>query len=156
MESLGRYVISVIAAAMVLGILKGFLNEKSGASSLLQLMGGLFLAFTLLSPAADFDFSGLSGFMNAFSVDAEQAAAYGENLARDELETIIKNRVEAYILDKATAFQAELSVEVTLDDTQVPESVWLQGDISPYGKRQLQKMMEEDLGIAKENQRWIS
>lgn len=155
MEQLGRYILSVITAAMLLGILKSFLKEKNGPAAVVGMMGGLFLTFTILSPASKFDFSGIDLFFESFSMDGQAAAAYGEKLAQEELEGIIKSQVEAYILDKAKPYRAELSVEVTLDEATVPTAVRLQGDISPYGKMQLQQMLEADLGIAKENQQWI-
>jgi hypothetical protein len=45
---------------------------------------------------------------------------------------------------------------VTLSDElpPVPVEVRLSGDISPYIKTRLQSILEDDLGISKENQIW--
>ena len=67
---------------------------------------------------------------------------------------IIKAETEAYILDKASQLNVELSVEVTIDEENIPTAVTLSGEVSPYARRQLQEIIESDLGIAKENQRW--
>ena len=64
---------------------------------------------------------------------------------------IIKQRTQAYILDKAQALNTVLEVEVTLsdDDIPVPLKVRLKGKISPYAKGRLQATIAEDLGIEK-------
>ena len=157
MSKLGAYMLSVIAGAMVLGILNSMLDRKGSAGTLLRLMGGLFLTFTVIQPIAGFDFSAVTAFWEDFSLAGETAAALGQSLAEEELAAVIKERAETYILDKAKAYEAELTVEVMLSDdtTPVPTGVTLRGSISPYAKAQLQKILEDDLGIAKEDQQWI-
>lgn len=156
MDKLSGYILSVIAAAMILGIVNGFLDQKNASAVLIRLIGGLFLTFTIVAPAANFNFSGITDFWEDFTLEGEAAAAYGENLARKELQAIIKSETEAYILDKAKDLQAVLTAEVTLSEAEtVPVSVRLQGNISPYGKLRLQQILEDDLGITKENQIWI-
>lgn len=154
MEKLSGHILSIVAAAMIVGILAGFLDQKSGASALIRLMGGLFLAFTVISAGTKLDFTGISDFFQQFEMDGLAASASGENLAREEMDAIIKSEVESYILDKARDLQGELTVEVTLRDS-IPVGARLQGNISPYGRARLEDMMEEDLGIAKEAQQWI-
>ena len=78
----------------------------------------------------------------------------GENLARDSMAEIIKSETEAYILDTARSLQAEVTVEVSVNEENVPDSVTVSGAVSPYVRRQLQRIIESDLGIAKENQKW--
>lgn len=157
MEALGKYILSVTAAAMIVGIVSGCVDSKSGAGAMLRLIGGLFLTFTIIQPIARLDFTALTAFAEDFSIDGEAASAQGEIIAGDTLRGIIKSEMEAYILDKAGLYQTELTVEVTLslDDVPTPESVRLSGAVSPYAKTKLQQMIEEDLGIPKENQLWI-
>ena len=59
--------------------------------------------------------------------------------------------------DKAKELGLNLNVEVTLsdDDTAAPAEAALWGETSPGAKSQLQRILSEDLGIPKENQRWI-
>jgi hypothetical protein len=47
-------------------------------------------------------------------------------------------------------------VEVELSDEEipVPKTVSVTGKISPYAKKQLSEMMERELGIKVENQKW--
>lgn len=154
MEALSRYVLSVIAAAFLFGILSSMVDEKGSTGALLRLMGGLFLIFSILSPILKMDFTGITNFLEDFAVEGEYASASGEEMAEEEYRTIIIQQVEAYILDKASGLGLSLTVEVTLNADDLPESVTLCGAAAPYAKLQLQQIIEDDLGIAKENQRW--
>jgi stage III sporulation protein AF len=77
-------------------------------------------------------------------------------LSRNALADIIKDRTEAYILDKAAAMGAAITVVVSVsgDEPPVPLGVEISGPVSPYMKLRLEEMIQEDLNIAKENQVW--
>lgn len=157
MEALREYFLSVTAAAVICGILTSLLGTKGTAGSMVKLICGLFLAFTVIRPIADIQIEDFALFTAEISDDAQAAVSMGEDFNRDSLAEIIKDETEAYILDKARILGAELQVDVTLsrDSQPVPVEVLISGDISPYGKTQLQEIIAEDLGIAKENQLWI-
>jgi hypothetical protein len=57
-------------------------------------------------------------------------------------------------LDKAESLGAELTVEVMLDDSQIPipTKVRIRGNISPYNREKLSSIIERDLGIPTEAQ----
>lgn len=153
MEMLRQYVISVAAAAMICGVVTS-LFQTGTAKEVVKLICGLFLAFTVLSPVSKLDFSELTDFRFSYSEDAAEAAALGENLAQESMADIIKAETEAYILDKAEALNAVLTVEVTVSEENLPMAVKLSGEVSPYARQQLQAIIQTDLGIAKENQQW--
>lgn len=121
-----------------------------------KLIAGLFLTFTVISPVANISFESISDFASGYSYAGAQAAAAGESLTKETIAASIKARTEAYILDKATTFDVELKVEVTLSDEDIPypQDVRLSGKVSPYAKAQLQAIIAEDLGIEKERQIW--
>ena len=81
MERISEYILGIIAAAMILGIMGRLLGDKNGISSLFQLIGGLFLVFTITAPVLEMDFSGIMGFLEAFTLEAEMAAMDGEEMA---------------------------------------------------------------------------
>lgn len=155
MHILSQIILSVIAASFVLALLGGILDQKGTSAALFRLFGGIFLALTIIQPIADLDFSGLNNYIESFSAEGEAAAAEGENIADEKYQAIIKSRVEAYILDKADSLGTDIEVEITLNDDAVPVEARLQGDVSPYAKSQIQTMLDSELGIAKEDQRWI-
>lgn len=157
MNGLGQYILSVGLAALIVGILTSFTDSKSATGTLIRMVCGLFLAFTVIKPVASLNFDHLEAFAQSYGEAGEASAARGEAIADEALREIIKQETEAYILDKAGSYQCQLSVEVTVGDgdVPVPDSVRISGSISPYARSQLQKFLEDELGIPKEQQLWI-
>lgn len=157
MQELGRYILSITSAAVIVGILSGIVDQKSAAGSMIRLIGALILTLSVIRPVIRFDWDYLADFAGYCAADADVASANGAEVSRDAMAEIIKSETEAYILDKAQHLHAQLTVSVTLsqDWLPVPAQVSVQGDISPYGKAHLQQIIESELNIPKENQTWI-
>lgn len=155
MAWLGRYVLAVIAASLITAVISSFFDGKGGISAIVKLVSGLFLTFVIISPLTKLDFSPVNDYLDKITLDGVEAAAVGENLAREAEADIIISQVRSYIMDKADSLGAQLDVEVVLDQDNIPVSVRLEGSISPYAKAQVAEMITEDLGISKEHQRWI-
>lgn len=156
MEAIGKIILSISAAAIIVSIMQAFFKHGMTAR-LIRLAGGLFLMFTLVNPIAKLDFQKLFDTHWDFTVHGADAAAYGQDLAQQQLHGIIKQQCEAYILDKAEAYHTQLEVEVMLSSDQIPTptAVRLQGNVSPYAKQSLQQYIQQNLGISKEQQLWI-
>ena len=156
MTGITGYLLSLAAAAIVCAVIRRMLSGKGSAAKLGNLMSGVFLTVTILSPLTTIRLDALQDWTWEHETSGKQAVAQGESLARKELETIISQRVRAYILEKASQFESELKVMVHLsqDPIPVPIAVSITGEISPYGKRQLQSWIANDLGIPKEAQTW--
>lgn len=157
MGEIKGYLLSIIAAAVICGIVTRLIGEKGTQGAMVKLIAGLFLTFTVINPVVKMDINGLTDFADVYSDAGSQAAAAGEQMSADALRASIKARTEAYILDKAAGLELNLEVEVTLseDDIPLPASVRLSGKTSPYAKLRLQSMITQELGIEKENQVWI-
>lgn len=157
MEALGRYILSVTAAAIAFAVLQTLVGKKGTASALVRLIGGLFLTFTVIAPIAALDLDAIFASNLDFMEQGSAIAAQGQEIAQSELRTIIKQRCEAYILDKAETYRAQLEVEVTLsqDDIPTPTAVRLRGSASPYAKFNLQQWLQDEMGIPREHQVWI-
>ena len=155
MAFLRQYVLSVVAAALLCSIVSG-LTRGSKAKELLRLLCGIFLAVTALQPLLGFDIDEWLKESFPYREEAKQSVALGEDLARSAKADIIKEKTEAYILDKAAALNTNLTVEVSVcqEGEPVPERMVIRGQISPYAKGRLETILLEDLGIAKENQVW--
>lgn len=156
MDGVRGYLIRLTAAAIVCGIVTGVLGKKGTLGAVIQLLAGVFMVITIVSPWTKIRLNGFGEYFDSLSLEAASAAADGENTARETLADIIKSETEAYILDKADSFGATLTVEVILDDAAVPApcGVRISGSISPYGKSELSRIIEEDLAIALEDQIW--
>lgn len=156
MEGLRGYAFSIVTAALLSGILLGFV-PKGTSGELMKLLCGLFMTFTVLSPMVKLDI-GVFWEASGFAADGTWAAEAGTAIARDSAADIIKAKTEAYILDKATEVNAGVCVEVRLreDSVPIPVGVTLWGDVSPYARQHLESILTRELGIAKEEVKWSS
>jgi hypothetical protein len=154
---LGEYILSLVCASLILGIVCAFVDSKSAAGTLLRTTGGILLAITAVQPVARFDFSGVEDLLSDMHVQAQYASQAGQNMAFRETAEIIKSRCEAYILDKALACGSSLTAEVTVEAGEVPSpvSVILRGKISDAEKTALTEIIANDLNIPEEKQTWI-
>ena len=151
-----EYLLSVVAAAIISGIVTKLLGSKGTQGAVGKLIGGLFLAFAVISPLRCVKIGKLSSLTVPYSVQAQSAVEAGKNQTRETLRLRIKEGCEAYILDKAQSLDVALEVEVLVsqEDIPAPTSVQLRGNISPNAKARLCGIIAEDLGIPKEAQKW--
>jgi len=156
MEDIRTYLLSITAAAIVCGLLTRFLGNKGLLGSTVKLLAGIFMALTVIGPWVNIRIDALGDLRFGIAESAEDAAAAGENSAREAMSEIIIAQTQAYILDKADALGAQLAVTVELsgDMPPVPCGVRLEGRVSPYAKKVISDMIEQELGIGMEEQIW--
>ena len=157
MEQIRQYLLSVIAAAILCGIVNTIIGKKGAYFAIVRLICGLFMALTVISPLVKIQLNDLTDYVNGLSWQANTAVANGEAMALDEMGAIIKAQTEAYILDKAVSMELDIDVEVTLSSEMppIPCTVTVKGAVSPYAKEVLRKYIANDLGIPEEDQLWI-
>ena len=150
------YLLSIVAAAVIGGVVTKLLGSKGSQGAMGKLIAGLFLVFTVISPLRNIHIDSLSLFSDAYAIGAQEAVLQGQTISSMAIGERIKQNCEAYILDKARQLDANLEVSVTLDDASIPApvAVNLKGNVSPNTKKTLQAMIAEDLGIPKEAQIW--
>ena len=149
-----EYILSVICAAMLCGIVADLAEKKGAPAHILKLICGVFLSFTVIRPIAEVKLEEFSIFTADIAQDAFRVSELGQTQSYHEMAAIITGEMRAYILDKASDFSKELQVDVQLDEKLIPIRVILKGDISPGGKQRLEEIIEMELGIAKEDQIW--
>lgn len=156
MEVIGRYLLQLTAAAILCRILMSLAGAKGSMAAILRLMTGIFMTLTMVGPLLHIRIADMTDYFDRITVDADYITQAGVETAKESLRDIIKERAETYILDKAGTFGAELTVEVSVDGLEwpVPSKVSIRGSISPYGKKRLQALICEDLGIPLEEQVW--
>lgn len=115
------------------------------------------MTLTIVAPWGQLRLNELNEIKTQLTFDAERISLSGQNTARDALVDGIMDATRAYILDKAEALGADVTVEVMLDDSQIPVpcGVRIRGNISPYLREKLGSLIERDLGIPTEAQQWM-
>lgn len=156
MESIREYMIRLLSAGIICSVIVKWVPLKGSSGRIIRMLAGIFMTITMFSPLIDLKLIDPDGYFSWIRQDAQLAVAQGQDAARESSAVIIKEQLEAYILDKASLWDLELSVEVTLDDSDppVPVAVVLRGAASPYARKQMSEWLVRELGIEEENQQW--
>ena len=156
MDGIKSYLLSIIAAAIISGLILSFIGKKGTNAAVTKLLVGIFMAITVISPWTKLEIGTLTDFFSNTELEASGIVMEGQRLATETMSSIIKSRTEAYILDKAAALGLEINADVTVAGTDplLPDSVTLSGQASPYARTRLQQFIEQDLGIPEEKQLW--
>ena len=134
------------------------LSGKGSVHSAVKLITGIALTVTVISPLVHLDDLNFSSVLDIISADGQWAIEDGEKAAFNQISESIKEESESYILNKANALGMQITADVSVEASMppVPRQVTITGTISPYGKAQISRFIMEDLGIAEEDQLWIS
>lgn len=157
MAVLRQYILSVSAAAILCGLVTVMIPQGS-MKGICKLVCGVFLTLLVVEPVTRFDPGKiLSSFTGQITSEGETAAAFGEELALDSMVAYIKRESEAYILDKAKELGITVEVQVLVghEELPVPAAAVIRGSVSRHMRQELEQLIEENLGIAKENLQWI-
>lgn len=157
MGNIREYVLHLLAAAIVSGVVIRLLKGSGAAGTIAKLLCGVFMIYCAVNPISQLEPVDLGVVGEQLHKEADSAVAWGEKEARAALAESITKQTQAYIMEKAKELNVDLAVqvEVSEDDMPMPESVCLTGSISPYAKTKLSELLTRDLGIKKENQIWI-
>ena len=151
------YILGIMVTGIVCSIVGSLVSNKTAAGQLLRLLTGILMVITIASPVVNISFTHINDYLDGLSSQGDYYADSGKKVAEESMSAIIKEQIEAYILDKADRMELDIAVEVALDErnNSVPCGVTITGSLSPYAKGILGSYIEEKLGIAKEHQRWI-
>ena len=157
MVKIASYILSVIVAAVLVGLLSTLTNPKTGTGGMIKVICGIFMLTAVIQPLVGFRFEYLTDYAEQSFLEGEDAAEAGKKYSRDAMAAIITEKTRAYILDKAGLYRAEVQVEVELtgDDIPIPERITVKGNYSPKAKTELEAVIASELGVPKECQIWI-
>lgn len=156
MEDIRQYLLSVIAAAIIAGLAVAIIGNRGALAAIVKLLAGLFVVMTVISPWTKLQLNDLSGYFSEMNLEGDRIAADAQRMVISARATIIKDRLEAYILDKAGSLKMDVSVDVKLteSDPPTPRFVTIEGLASPYAKQRLKQFISDELGIPEEQQSW--
>ena len=152
MEAFGRYLLQIVAVAILCGIL-GSLCEKSSNMPVIRLILGTVMVISVLQPVLKLSIQDITMDYHEMAIMGNGYVTEGQDQAKAAAAVIISDRINAYIENKAAQLGAEVSASIYMKDG-IPESVTIAGDIPPYVRSQLSAWIASEIGIVKEEQRW--
>ena len=141
---------------LLCAIVNNLSPEKAPGGAVVKLVTGILMAAVIIQPFGQGIALNLRGRFQELDDLVCAAVEQGSKMAGEELALGIKDRTEAYILDKAAGLDAQIRVQVTLSEGElpVPASVVIYGAVSPAARTALTELITRDLGIAEEDVRW--
>lgn len=154
MDGIRQYLLTIVAGAMICAILLRVSSKFTANTALIKLLTEIFMLILLVSPLLKFKLPDFSAIVDDTMIG--ESITHGEQYTNMQTGGLIKESVTAYILDKASTLNANIRVEVFLSESppQIPESVVIYGDVSPYTKTVLKSMIADELGIPEDAQIW--
>ena len=155
MGEIRQYLLSLIAASIVCSIIRSLVESKSKIKGIVNMICGVFLVITAISPWVDVKIPDLHTALDSYIAEAKDVAQVGGEGATRQMAEIIIQEVEAYILDKARVYGMDVKVNVYLDEqTCVPKSIEITGDVLPYNKKLLSNYVSQTFDIPEELVKW--
>ena len=154
MAWLREYLVSIVSASMLSGILIR-LTRNSASGEIVRMLCGIFMTIILIQPIVGKKEMIWESELQGFGKQAEAISREGIAEAESIRKEFIKQRVEAYISNRAETIGAEIQASVSLGEDCVPVSVRITGKISPLNRSRLTQVIVSELGIPREQQEWI-
>ncbi len=156
--ALRDYLLAVVAAAMLTALVLALVPDGP-VRRVCRLACGLVLILVALSPLGTLDVTAISRAVSRLSLETDAAQSGVEVRSRAIIASLIKQKTEAYILDKAAGLGLDLTADVSVDDSGAypyPASVTVTGSADAASRRALIRIIEDNLAIPEEKQEWRS
>lgn len=148
------YIYSILVCALDCGILASLISS-SKRKKLIHLISGTVLAISILRPLSQIDPDFSLDILLSVPSSTDYYISEGKEAALDAKKESIEEACTAYILNRAQTLGTEISVHFFLNEDLIPYLVEIQGNVDSDAQMQLENILSTDLGIPKENQKWI-
>ena len=157
-EFAGEWVRAIAGAALLCAAATA-LTPKGKVKSVVRFVCGIVIIIAIISPLIKNNFSFLSMDMSQYRTEADEIINNAKETESNLSRSIIEDKLEAYILDKAKSFNAEIqSVSVSVkwgdEGCWYPDEVHLTANIPQREMILISNAIEAELGIPKERQYW--
>ena len=153
---MGKYLLSLVTAAILCGIATSLLGNKGALGTAVKLLAGIYMTLSIVAPWGQLRLGELSELKDQITADGERITVSGQNAAREAMAESIIASTRTYILDKAKALGAEITIDFSFDEDLLPVFAEIYTEADSSVQKQLQDILTTDLGIPKERQTWIS
>ncbi|MDD7288439.1 MAG: stage III sporulation protein AF [Clostridiales bacterium] len=158
MELIRTWILTVTVSALVIAGAEALMPQGS-VKRVGKLTGGLILVLGILQPLVTMDYDQLYDLVNTLPAGSIRQETL-DQAAREPMKGIIEEELAAYIVDKGAQLGLTCTARVTCetgeDGVPLPKSVTVTGTMSPDQQEQLCQAITQDLGLAREDQIYIS
>ena len=156
-EMVRQWLLGVACTALVLAVADSLAPEGS-VKRVCHMAGGLALLLAAVCPLIRLDSGILIQTLEEYQA---MAKSYEETLKEQNnlfYQTIIEESTAAYIVDKAKELGISCQAEVTFsydeDGVPCPWEVTARGDWTDEGRKALERLLEDDLGVPPQRQHY--
>lgn len=146
------WILGLVAAAAVTAMLYELL-PKGSTRAIARLTGGLTMLLVLIRPLLGLDLADFQWKYDGYRQEIDRQIQIYQEENQQQMETIIQEKTQAYISEKAEQLGVTCRAEVEvqwMDGTWQPISVTL--DIPKH--QALSRILAEDLGLEETQQHW--
>lgn len=153
MSFLRQWLLGITAAALAVALAQA-LTPEGTVKKLLRLTGGLVLLLAVVRPL-----KGLAPEALPRPGDLVPSVETAETAGEEVMKTLIAQKVGAYIVDKGSALGCPCTAQVTVAEDgsgwAVPWSVEVRGQWTAQEKKELSRLIAQELNIPEERQTFL-
>lgn len=154
----GEWVRAIAGAALICAAATA-ITPKGKVKNVLKFICGIVVICAIINPVMKKNYLAFSMDMAEYRQQADEIINNAEETQSNLSRTIIEDKLEAYILDKAKSLNAEIqSVSVSVkwgdEGCWYPNEVYLTANIPQREMNLISNAIEAELGIPKERQYW--
>lgn len=154
MADLKTYLLAVISAAVVCGVLCNAVQNTASAEQV-RFLCRICFAITLIAPLSSLFHQDWLPALGSSQESTAWVTQEGIEMNQQEMKSIITQKVEAYIVSIAQERGLSVQAQVLLNDEMLPCGAVMQCQDPELSQAQLSPIIEMVLGISKEDQQWI-
>lgn len=158
MELIRTWILTVTVSALVIAGAEALMPQGS-VKRVGKLTGGLILVLGILQPLVTMDYDQLYDLVNTLPAGSIRQETL-DQAAQEPMKGIIEEELSAYIVDKGAQLGLTCTARVTCeageDGVPLPKSVTITGAMTPDQREELCQVITQDLGLAREDQIYIS
>lgn len=145
---------AVFSAAILCAILKQIAGKNKMSGGVVHLLSGLFVSICIISPWKNFALEDLQMYNPILIQDGQDYVESGQQMTQKQIDAIITEKTEAYILEKANLLGVQVEVRVELSKDSIPFKSIITGKLSQDEKKVLSAFLQKEIGIQEEMQIW--
>ena len=155
MDEIRQYVLRLTCGALICALVQILRGPDGQGCRMHQVISSLFLVFLAISPLKNIDFRDWKLPEPQYQLQGEHYAAQGTTQVQTVYSELISEQYVSYILSRAAELSLSPEVSVSLDqESGVPISVTISGEVTPYEKSKLSEDIHQDLGIERSSIHW--